>query len=202
MNFKENIKFRESINNKVYEGKKATKEEKEWFAVNPCYNELYDFPCYQRDIIHLKTNCTYCVTITFESSNSCDMVIPLISVVLGKGEIISNFLLTDSNVKNQSKIKALGVLISNENPISSILFKSANGYMSVKYQSQYFDDRQNIYKREASTVNLSYGMKKEYLNENKVRYRCKGRQDEKNEFDALVFTIEWNETEVVKSDNC
>ena len=193
MDYLENIRRRKQISKKVNDRYKLTTEEKEWCAQNPLYNEKYEEPCYQSDVIELLPNHTYRITVVLESCNHLCDTIPLIGVVLGKGEIRAHRLDSSTGEEIEFVTKILGVLISKERPVSSFLLKSKNGYMSVKYECQYFDTRMNLFTRESSIVNLAYGMKKEIINEHKVRYTCKHPLDERNTFKALTFTINWEQ---------
>ena len=46
MDFRENIKYRESMEVRACQGEKWTPEEKAWAAMNPIYSPLYDHPVF------------------------------------------------------------------------------------------------------------------------------------------------------------
>lgn len=191
MNYIENINYRHELLQKESFGKKLTSEEKEWCKSNPIFNERYEEPCYQRDILHLPSNCLCNITTTLIHRTKGVSIIPIIGVVLGKGSIYAKSTDLSSGEIKEICTKKLGVLISEERPISSISFLTKNGYMSVEYECKYFDSRMNMYKREPSILNFAYGMKKEEVSDNKIIYRCKHPLSDKNNFSDYVFSLEW-----------
>ena len=196
MNYKENIAYRQLLNQKVCNGYRCTKEEKLWFQVNPMYNPRYDEPRYQRDLIQLKPKQLYQIKVKIELLNHDLMrMIPLIGVAAGKGEIVTVNPLFDIDEKQTEKYstKLLGVLIDNDRPESQFTVKSQLGLVSVAYQCDYFDPYMKLEKRECSDgVNRLFAMNRKDISSNQVLYECKSPL--KEDFDALVFSIEWNES--------
>ncbi len=189
MNYKENIAYRKQIEQKVFDGKKVSKEERLWLDTTPLYNEKYEEPRLQRDIIELIPNQRYNIKIVLEHLNSEGLkhIIPVVSVVGKNGEIVVEHLETDNPKK---PIKVLGVSIDNEHPTSCISIRSSSGFMSVEYECYYYKEYSNVYVIETSyTANLSFAMIKTKLAENKIRYECKSPLQ--TGYDALVFTVEW-----------
>ena len=191
MDFIESIKYRKSIDAKSAKREKLTKEEKKWCETNPIFNEKYQEPYYRRDIVELSTNCLYQVTVTLEKF--CSGMLPLIGIPLGEGYIVANIVDINTMQSKKAQTKILGVLLSEQYPISSFTLNSKIGYMSIEYQCQYFDTKMNITKIEPSILNFAYGMKKQELAENKVRYSCKHPLNTEMGSDDFVFVIEWKE---------
>ena len=194
MDYLENILYRKQLDQKVFDGQKLSAEEKRWCLTNPLYNERWDFPCYKKDIIKLEPKKWHSVKVTFESSNFLnEKIIPIISIPVGEGEIkLENFIpntVNDSVVSK--KIKAVGIMINNGRQYSLFSVKSNLGFMSVAYQCEYFDSKMNVYKREISQgAQLTFGMKKEKISENKFLYYCKSGLGLLGDFNAFVFSVE------------
>ena len=205
MDFIENIEYRQELNKKVAAGKKLTPSEKEWCKTNPVYNGKYTEPCYQRDIIQLSPNSSYNIKVTLEYSPNdniffeivdvCspnpEVTIPTIGIPWGRGEIKAHIIDQNPEEKTSKKVKFLGVLISKLRPTSSFVLNSEHGYMSIEYKHQYFKEKMKLYTRESSVLNFAYGMKKELVSDNKVRYTCKNPLADHGVFDDLIFSVEW-----------
>ena len=195
MHYKDNIAYRQKLLQKTCEGYHCSQEEKMWCITNPVYNELYDAPRLQRDIIQLKPNQKYQVKATLENLNRQDgSIIPIIGVVAGKGEIIptNEIFDTDQFTSDKKSTKILGVLINSIHPQATFTFTSKLGLMSVAYQCEYFDHKTRLCKREMSDgANLSFAMIKNQISDNKITYACKSPCS--TSFEALVFSLEWFE---------
>ena len=189
MDFIENIRYRNKILKKCYSNIKISAEEKYWCRVNPTFNEKYDFPCYQKDVIKLLENTPYIITVTLEHLDENKIMIPHIGVAEGKGNIVAKR--EAENGLKEFSTRILGVMISKDRPSSTFKFIAKNGYLAIEYECQYFDDKINTYRSEPSVLNFSYGMKKEIINENTCRFYCKYPLDEKCNFTSMIFTINW-----------
>lgn len=189
MYYKDNIARRKHLEKMVCDGEKISKEEQLWCISNPLYNEKYQEPRLQKDIIKLLPNKTYNIKIVLEQlkNEGLKRIIPIISIVGKKGNISINH---STNDNSNRSVKALGVLIDKEIPTSCFSFNSESGLMSIAYECFYYKSYSNIDVVESSySANLSFAMIKTELADNKIRYACKSPL--RNEFDALVFTIEW-----------
>lgn len=123
MDFIENIQYRNMLDTKAAKREKLTKEEKEWLATNPMYNEKYTEPLYQQDVIKLCNNKAYSITVKLKSQKENSGIIPVISTVLGKGKITAHKYDEDGTI-TQFDTKALGVLVSDQRPLSTFDFIS------------------------------------------------------------------------------
>ena len=189
MDFIENIKQRNEISRKCFLGIKISAEEKYWCKVNPTFNEKYDFPCYQKDVIKLLESTSYVITVTLEHLDENKIIIPHIGVAEGKGNIVAKR--EAGNGWEEFSTKILGVMISKDRPSSTFKFIAKNGYLAIEYECQYFDGNTQTYRSEPSVLNFSYGMKKEVIDESTCRFFCKHPLDEKCNFTSMIFTINW-----------
>lgn len=192
MNHIEIIQQHVALTQKVLSGKKLTKDEKDWFATNPTFNEKYENPIYQKDVLSLSQNTSYNIKVTLEHIDDNVDMIPIFSIVLGKGKIHLESLVLEGGSNNSSCVKSLGLFISKEQPTVSFVFETKNGYMRIEYQCEYYDPKMKLHKRETSVLNFGYGMKKEVVSENKIIYKCKHPLAEYGDFSSLVFSVEWN----------
>ena len=187
-----NINTRKSIDTKWMRKEKVTKEDREWCATNPIYNEMYGESFYQRDVISLLPNHKYSVTVEIESAPYGDGMIPMMGIAYGKGKLWGQSIDIDTGKTIDFDTKCLGVVLTKNQQLYLFNFVSQLGYMCVEYKNEFFDENSKVYVREPSTLNYAYAMKKEMVGENKVRYFCKHAKAEKNDFTALIFTITWN----------
>lgn len=192
MDFRENIKYRESLEVRACQGEKWTSEEKAWAAMNPIYNPLYDYPVFCRDIITLLPNQKYKITVNRLSQTvEKDKFIPLLFISHGKGWITTSFPLMDIDMRltSKTKTKMLGVHFDNK-PFLPFEMEAQLGLLSVAYQCEYFDTFMGCFRRDSSHgAALSYGMLKEQIGENKIVYHCKAPFTDS--FDAFSFSVEW-----------
>ena len=185
MKYIDNINYRKSLDLKILQGEKLSFKEKKWCAENPIFNEKYMEPYYQKDIIKLTPQCSYKIIITVEKFTNSNNMIPIIGTVLGKGEIIANYIICD---QKSNKVKTLGVVLTPQTPTTTFILKTENGFVNLQYQCEYFDDKMNLYKIESSIANLSYAMKKIVISDCKSKYICKNPFDD---MDDLIFILEW-----------
>lgn len=187
-----NINRRKEINTKWMRKEKVTKEDKEWCATNPTYNDRYGDSFYQEDIITLLPKQKYSITIEIESAPYGDKMIPTIGVAYGKGRIWGKTIDQETGQKVDFETKYLGVCLTKNQPTYSFNFVSQLGYLCVEYKCEYFDEISKVYVRQPSIMHYGYAMKKEIVSDNKLRYFCKHAKAEKNDFTSLIFTITWN----------
>lgn len=196
-NYEYEIRYREMLLQKVRNNSKITSDERIWLVTHPVYNQQLGFPFFNVAIENLEPNKWYLVRVKLESTAYDDRIIPIIGVPAGKGKIIADFELRDvrGNVSLGKPVKMLGFELE-QHHMSEVKYLSVLGLLSVEYECDYFDEKQNLYKRQASsTGDPSFAMKKEIINNHLVKYRCKSPIG--NSFDAMVFTIEWTEADKV-----
>lgn len=194
MNYKENIRYRETIMKKAYAGEKWTKEEREWSLSNPLYNPKYEYEVLQKDIINLAPKQEYEVKVKIKTLNYHDgMFIPVIGVATGKGYIKTDLQLLDIDGKevDYQKTKILGLMINDKDSEATSTFSSDTGLMSVGYECDYYNSRSKIHVRAGSNANYAFGMIKVQISDNEVEYRCKLPFELKSPFDAMIFTVKW-----------
>ncbi len=192
MNYKVLINRREQIMEKVYNKEKVTSEERYWLLTTPVFNNKYDSPVYLSDILSLKENCLYTISIKIISSNCSYEIFPKVGVAGLKGKIITDGLLKniDNEIVDCHETKVLVLTIDTNNPSADVQFISNDGMLKIGYSCTFYDSKMNIMKTQQSDANLSFGMKKNIISDNIVEYRCKSIFSDS--FDALIFSVEWN----------
>ena len=192
MNYKDNINYRHSLEQKVFEKKKLTSAEKTWLRSNPRFNEKYSFPCLQRDIIDIPRNHEAILRVSVLSNQDKTKIYrPVISVV-GKGKIIVENELFNSSMTNcTSKTTSILIPLFDENrPTISMRVISELGLISIAYQCEYYNNRMKLCVREISDgADLSYGMKRCDVSNNEFVYYCKNPSVSDDSFDSYVFSI-------------
>lgn len=155
------------------------------------------FPYYNKVIESLNSTSWYTLIINVESVSYDERIIPIIYVPADKGKIITDFELKDynGNVSLGKPVKMLGFEFSQVPQTFQVEYCSMLGLLSVFYECDYFDSKRNLHKREASsTHNPNFAMARQVINDHTVRYHCKSPVGDS--FDAMVFTVEWNENNV------
>ncbi len=192
MNYKENIKYRETIEGKAYKSEKMSSEEKWWCISNPMFNPKYDFPCYMRDAIFVPKNKKIRVTIeVLNFDNTPNVYRPVIGII-GNGEILVDFdLFTYSGKKAKGrKTKILIPLVDREYRTETFELFSIDGLVSIAYQCEYYDKLMRLNICEISDgAPLAYGMKKQVLSENRYIYSCKNPNARNDDFNSFVFMV-------------
>ena len=192
MNYKENIKYRETIEGKAYKSEKMSSEEKWWCISNPMFNPKYDFPCYVRDAISVPKDKKIKVTIEVLDFDKTPNVYRPVIGIIGNGEILVDFdLVTYSGKKAKCrKTKILIPLVDREYRTETFELFSIDGLVSIAYQCEYYDKFMKLYKREISDgAYLAYGMKKQVLSENRYIYFCKNPKAQNDDFNSFVFMV-------------
>lgn len=193
MDVKEEIAYREGILNKARKGQRISPEERLWLNTHRIINFSLGYPYLNTDIIQLCPNVDYKIRIQLENVNYPGRIIPIITVPAGKGGIKSDSSLTDyhGNVSTGNTVKMLGLLLDLHNKETEISYYSKLGLLGLSYQCDYWDDKQNLMiRKSSSSCAPHYALVREALSENKVRYCCKSPVSD--DYDSLVFTIEWN----------
>ena len=199
MNYKDNIEYRNSIEEKAYNREKITESEKWWLRSNPVFNPRFDFGCYQRDIIKFKENRDITVTITsLNCKDKTKIFRPAIGVV-GKGSIKVNSQLLDIDGKavDCKETRILIPLFNETRNSTTVRVSSKAGLISVWYQCEYYDESVKAYTIEMSDgANLSYGMKKQLISDNEFLYHCKSPTDSTDNFDVYAFSVKIEESDI------
>lgn len=166
-----------ALREKIISQKEITKDDRFWCQTNPAYNPKYTEPVYMADIISFLPNALYNVRVNVESTKEKSAMYPVISVCAGKGEINFDGEAVDLYGRvSKGRVKCLACTAEK----SALKVRSEFGYLGIEYGCNLG----------TSALNFTYGMKKEIITENKVRYFCK-HPDEDN-FNTLIFTVEWN----------
>lgn len=185
------IQYREAILQKARENIKITPQEREWLVTHPSYNKLLGYPYLNIAIEKIIPEKWYSLKITVEDINYDKKINPVISVPAMKGEIICDFELIDynGNVSKGKPVKMLGFEINCKKRQYEVRYKSKLGLLSVFYECDYFDEKQNLHMRQSSFGgNPAFAMEKHIVSDCITKFCCKvpGR----NSFDAMVFTVE------------
>lgn len=195
MDYRENIKYRRSIEEKVFSSEKLSDSEKCWLYSNPRFNECFDFPCYQSDVISIPQNSETSITITaLDYKDNTKIYRPVISVV-GKGVIKMDGVLfnTDRKKCDYKETRILIPLLNTNRTSMSARIVSKSGLISIAYQCEYYDERMKLYTAEMSDgAKLTYGMKKQNVSDSEFVYYCKSPtepNDLSNSFDSFIFSI-------------
>lgn len=193
-NYEEEIMLREQILQKVRNGIAPTPAERIWAVTHPVYNRKLGFPFFNVAIETLKANKWYLLRVNVESLVYDNRIIPILSAPAGKGQLITNLKLTNMRGDEiQGKpVKVLGLELNLTHREAEVEYRSALGVLSVAYECDYFDVKQNLHKRQSSsTGDPDFAMTKQVVNDHMVRYHCKSPVEDS--FNAMTFTIEWIE---------
>ena len=195
MNFKESIKYRETLIKKVYDGEKMLQADRLWLLSNPIYNPIYDDEVLKGDILNLTPNQEYEINVKIKELNYYDGIfIPVIGIPIGKGDIKTEFCLLnldEKEVKCQNT-KMLAVMIDDKIKTAKFRFVSELGLMSILYKCEYYDPKMKVRIRANSdNPNRAFGMRKFWISDNEIEYRCKSPVELLSPFDAMVFSVQW-----------
>lgn len=192
MDYKESINYRRSIERKVFSSEKLTGEDKRWLESNPRFNEKFDFPCYQRDVLRIPKKAETVITITPICYNDKTKIYRPVISIIGKGVIKVNSQLFDLDRKEVAykETRVLIPLFDEKTSSISVTVVSDSGLINVEYQCEYYDELTRLHKREFSNgANLFFGMKKQTISDNEFLYHCKSPDVLVNNFDSFAFSI-------------
>ena len=159
-------------------------------VTHPVYNNHFEGDAFNVVIERIEPNEWYLIKIKIKTKDYNRRIIPIIGVPAGKGRIITDLKLYDSDSKPRRKkeVKMLGFETDTSCTEYTIRYMSNLGLLEVKYECDYFDSLQNIVKREASsTGNYDFAIKKKLIDEQTIEYYCKSPT--KEDFNALIFTL-------------
>lgn len=190
---KREIEQREQILNKVRDKIKISPDERMWLMTHSVYNERWGLDCFNIVVEQIDPNKWFLLKIKVESVMYEKRIIPIISAVpASKGKIVTDLDLYDYNGNLTSKkyVKMLGLELNNDSDEYEVKYFSDLGILSVAYECDYFDVRQNIIKRESSsTRNTDFAIKRQVVDDHTIKYYCKSPIAQS--FDSLVFSIQW-----------
>lgn len=189
---KEQIEYRKVIMEKVYAGKKITKEERLWLVTHSVYNHLFGYPFLKMDVIKLNANQLYVIKLQVEKKKHNDNASMIIGAAGGNGKVITDWELINfygENV-NRKDTEILQVTVDSDVSEYTVTFISGLGLLCVEYGCEYYDEKMKVKKMETSfSGSARFSMTKEIVSDNKVRYSCKDPVSDS--YEALVFTVEW-----------
>lgn len=188
--YEKEIEYRNSL---YRSGRKLTSEERIWIGTHQLYNCRFGFPFLNIAVEKLEPQKWYLITVKAESVAHEEKIWPFIEVSGLKGKIIADFELVDyrGNISLGKPVKMLSCDLY-EGEGFTVKYFSELGFISVGYGCDYFDTVINLNMSEnSSTMNTDFAMKREEISSNKVRYYCK--EPMSDSFDAIIFTVEWNE---------
>ncbi len=193
MTFQEEISYREELLRKGAESIKLTPEERLWLVTHSVYNRRFGYPFYASSIETLKPKQWYTLIVNVETIKHNDEIQPIILVPDKNGEIKVDFDLLDrnGNPTNRKSVKLLAFnMPAGEN--SKVKYRSQMGLLGVKYYVSYYDEATRLYKgTTSSAADYICAMKREIVNDHKIRYYCKSPISDS--FEAMIFTVEWIE---------
>lgn len=196
MRYKEEIAFRNEILSRIRNGKKITPDERLWLETHRVINQKLGFPYLNTDIIELDLSVTYNIRVRIESCPCCGRYTPIFGVPSGMGWIIANNSVVDykGELSIGKKVKIFGFLCDSIHCETEFKYKSSLGLLSISYECEYYDEKQNLTIRKASnTGDPRFAMNVEILSQNKNRYSC--RVIDSDSSDCLVFTVTWVKAE-------
>ena len=197
-NIQAEIDYRHELMKRAANGEKWTKAEREWSLTHIIYNNNKGYPYMCRDIIQLKSNTEYKVTVRIISNLSESYASPVIGVANGKGAItiLSGYLENHSGeVSKKNTTKVLSTNINSVGSEDTVLFKSELGLLEVGFQNRQTHAPHNYTSLcTSSSPNHGLYMFKEIVSDNHVIYKC-NKFDLKDRDDAFVFEMEWNEVD-------
>ena len=192
MNYQDNINYRRFLEQKTFTTEKLTDSEKWWLSSNPRFNEKFEFPCLQRDVINIPKKHETIITVSvLNYADNTKIYRPVISTI-GKGKIKVENELFNSNMEicKKKETRVLIPLFDISRNTVSFNAISESGLISVAYQCEYYSERMKLYVREISDgANLSYGMKRSDLSDNEFVYYCKSPDASIDNFDSYAFSI-------------
>lgn len=193
MDYEEEIQYRNAIMDRICTTGKATSAERQWLATHRLYNWHLGYPFLHSDMVRLEEKTVYSILVSLESKGYSGSIIPVFTVPLGKGKIVTTDQLFDLNGNGRAvrPIKMLGCMIDETNQTFEFQYMSQLGLIEVSFECEYFDKKQHLIIRKTSNAgDPSYSMIREDLADNKTLYRCKAPTEEG--YDGLVFTLEWS----------
>lgn len=185
--------YRKSIMKKIRNGEKIGNDEREWLVTHSLYNPLYDSVVFNSSVEYVEPNKEYIIEIEIESVSYDKYIVPIVSIPAGKGSLHADFEVKDIDGKSAptGNVKSIGIVFSQIPTKVPLAFLSEKGVLSVAYECDYYDEKQKLNLRQASSTGCTdFGILREIVDKNTVRYRCKSPQ--KSNFDALVFCIHFN----------
>lgn len=187
---KKEIAYRKELLQRLYDGGKLTKDEREWLQTHVAYSQVFGYPFISRDIIVLEPKKMYDVCITLYSYIGSVPMSPALAVPLNRGYINTESEVVDrkGNVQTGRKLKSLATANTLDHPVCNLKITSDAGLISVYYECESEDYRGVKYMTDSTLSNM-LAMKKTVISNNKYMYACKDFSDEN--FDKFIFTVEW-----------
>lgn len=191
--YNEEIEYRDSLLEKACSGIKLSSEERLWLATHAVHNTRYGDGFFNVTVDHFEPNKWNNVKLTIESVNYTKKIMPIIYLPDKKGKIIAECEVFDyyGNVSKKKFVRMLALETTND--VYYLKCFSEQGIFSIGYKCDYYDEKMKLNIRESSfTGSLNFAMKRETVNDQCIRYYCKAPFSEN--FDALVFSVEWGMT--------
>jgi hypothetical protein len=183
------FEYRKSLGSKK---ESLTLEERTWLATHSHYHEVYGYPILRSDCIEILAKKQYRIIVTLNEYNTPLKITPTITVPLGQGYVMSNATVYNAEhqiVSRNKKIVMLSTCNNLANPVSELQYYSDLGVVDVSFHCELKDHRGTPFMG-SSKVIYPLGMKKEYVSESKVIYRCNDMDHQS--FDCYAFSVEWD----------
>lgn len=192
MDYKEEIAMRNSI---LAKKGRPTSKDVQWLLTHRLYHPQMGYPILSDDVIDLKPDVKYLITVSEIFSDYHLKIGAEFSVPWGNGEIKvidKAFSLINKLRKTKEPIESLVVGLKSKKR-KQFIYCSSLGKLGVTYCCQeYITPGNHIIEVSSDGTNLAYAMKKEIISENKYIYSCKN-PDRDDDFNALVFSLEIEE---------
>ena len=196
------IQYRETLLKKGY--RKLTIAEKTWLQTHAIYSIKYGYPYLQAQVIEIKPNVIYKLTVSLNRKKAFHRITPTIRIPMEKGFILFDGLIKDQSGKvyDSSKATILSTNTDEEHPRVQLTLLSELGYFMVYFHSmnltkQYSEPHSisSIYsERLVPSITIPYfAMECTKTKYNRLRCACSTSREQ---FIVVYeFDIEWTETE-------
>ena len=177
------IEYRKELLSKARSGYKLDSKEREWLTTHKAFSDTYGQPFLQMDILELEPNCSYEIRAALVSSNCLEIIEPIVTVPMNKGEFSAN-----DGRGGLVRVKALSRALDRNREELNFTFKSKHGLLCIKYHYLAIDHRGAEYWL-SSTIDSNLAMKRQDISDNRIRYCCLGASNPETEhFD---FELSW-----------
>ncbi len=185
---REEIKHRKEIFDRAVGGQRPTKEEQFWSKTHNLYNKKYGYPFLKTFILALKPKIWYEIICTEENNKFKGEIFSAVCCPYGKNKYSWE---KKDGTKESITSKGLVFELTHGVNFDKVLYRSDFGFLEILYHAKCYDRNMGMSFTKTTWDSDELAMVVEQLSQNKLRFRCKPYHN--NDFESLVFTIEWNE---------
>ena len=173
---------------------KLTKEERQWLLTHSSYNRWLGASAYNTVVEHLSPKTWYDLEIKVESVSYDRPILPAIYASASKGKIIyeQGYTNIDGEPVSKDYVRMLGFRLNDGQNTFKVSYLSDLGLLSVFYECEYFDEKMRVLISKSSySGDPRYAIKRQMIDDGYIRYHCKNPLSD--DFEAMVFTVRWQE---------